>query len=93
MAWGLKYEVESAEYLYRFNEIDRSRDAPNLEAWIETTALQPLKLRLTLVSLLTIPERRERTFFTPDRTGAIERIERSALHPGQWLLMSVSGNF
>jgi outer membrane receptor protein involved in Fe transport len=92
-AWGLKYEVESAESLFRFNEIDRSRDAPNLEAWIETTAIQPLKLRLTLVSLLTTPERRERTFFTPHRTGAVDRIERSAQHPGQWLLMSVSGNF
>ena len=92
-AWGLKYEDESALALYRFNEVDRRRDAPAFDVWIETTAIQPLKLRLTLVSLLTTPERRERTFFTPDRIGAIDRIERSEQQPGQWVLVSVSGNF
>ena len=92
-SWGLKYADESALTLYRFNEVDRRREAPSFDAWIETTALEPLKVRLTLVSVLTTPERRERTFFLPDRNGAIDRVERIEQQPGQWLMVAVSGSF
>jgi len=92
-AWGVKYTDKPERISYRFNEIDRRRESPSLDLWVETTAVPDLRLRLTFVSLLGTPERRERIFFTPDRNGEIDRIERSEHRPGRWLTFSISGNF
>jgi len=93
IAWGIKYTGQARRTRFLLDEIDRRRDSPSLDAWIETTMVAGLKLRLTLLSLLGTPERRERIFFAPDRTGAADRIERSERRPGSWLLLTASGNF
>jgi hypothetical protein len=93
LAWGAKYTAKPEVTRFRFNEIDRSRASPTLDLWVETTALPRLKLRMTLVSLLGTPERRERSFFASDRTDTIDRIERSERRPGRWLMLTMSGNF
>ena len=78
---------------YRLAEIERDRASPSLDAWIESTALRPFKVRLTVLSLLGQAQRRDRIFFAPDRNGAATSVERSAWHPGRWLNLTVSGNF
>ena len=93
VAWGVKYTGQAQRTSFRLNEIDRRRDSPSMEAWIETTRISGLNLRLTVLSLLGTPERRVRTFFSSDRTGAVDRIERSEKRPGRWLLLTASGNF
>jgi outer membrane receptor protein involved in Fe transport len=92
-AWGSTFAGEPELTAYRFDEIDRRRDRPQLDLWAETTALPGLKVRLTLASLLTIPNRRTRTFFVPDRNGAVSRSERSEHRQGRWLMLSASGTF
>jgi outer membrane receptor protein involved in Fe transport len=93
LAWGVTYKDKPALVAYRFNEIDRRRESPTLDLFVETTALKGLKLVATLASLLGTPERRTRTFFTPDRNGAVSSIERSARYPGRWLIVTMSGSF
>jgi len=93
LAWGASYAHKPEKILYRLREIERKRESPSLDLWIETTAFAQLKSRLTVVSLLGQPERRDRIFFAPDRTGAVERVERGRSRPGRWLLLTVSGSF
>jgi len=93
LAWGATYTAQPTLVFYRLAEIERKRASPSLDVWGETTAVDRLKLRISVVSLFGEDERRERIFFAPDRIGAVARIERSESHPGRWLMLSVSGNF
>jgi outer membrane receptor protein involved in Fe transport len=93
LAWGATYTDQPTLTYYRLAEIERTRASPSLDAWVETTALRGLKMRLTLLSLHGQAQRRKRTFFAPDRNGAVTGIEGSKWHPGRWLNFTVSGNF
>lgn len=93
LAWGASYVAQPTLVYYRLQEIERKRASPSLDLWVETTALDRVKVRLTVLSLLGQSERRERTLFAPDRTGAIDSIERGERHPGRWLTLAVSGSF
>ncbi|MEP7129891.1 MAG: TonB-dependent receptor [Sphingomicrobium sp.] len=93
LAWGATYTDQPTLTFYRLAEIERAGASPSLDAWVETTALRSFKIRLTILSLLGQAQRRERTFFAPDRNGVVSEIERSAWHPGRWLNVTVSGNF
>ena len=93
IAWGIKYTGQAQRTRFRLDEIDRRRDSPSLDVWIERPVSPNLTVRLTLLSLLGTPERRERIFFAPDRTGPVDRIERSERRPGRWVLLTASGNF
>jgi outer membrane receptor protein involved in Fe transport len=93
LAWGATYTDQPTLTYYRLAEIERDRASPSLDTWVETSALRPFKIRLTVLSLLGQAQRRDRTFFAPDRNGAVTGVERSAWHPGRWLNLTVSGNF
>jgi hypothetical protein len=93
LAWGAKF-TDKPEYIhYRFDEVERRRESRSLDLWMETTAMPGLRARITLVKAIGAPERRERTFFSPDRNGLIDRTERNEYRPGQWINLSVSGSF
>lgn len=92
-AWGSSYTPKPELVSYRLGEIDRRRAHPQFDLWAETSAIEGYKMRMTLTSLLGVPERRLRTFFDPDRNGAVTGTERSERHPGHELIVSVSGNF
>jgi len=92
LAWGAKYTVKPEKLFYRVKEIERKRESPSLDLWIETTVIPRLKAGLTVGSLFDQAERRDRTFFEPDRNGAIDRIERSRNHPGRWVILTMSGS-
>lgn len=92
LAWGWRYTVKPEKLFYHVKEIEQKRESPSLDLWIETTAIAGLKAGLTIGSLLDQAERRDRTFFEPDRNGVIDLIERSRNHPGRWVILTVSGS-
>ncbi|MDP9421604.1 MAG: TonB-dependent receptor [Pseudomonadota bacterium] len=91
-AWGARYTVKPEKLFYRVKEIERKRESPSLDLWIETTAIGRLKAGLTVGSLFDQAERRNRTFFEPDRNGSIGHIERSRNQPGRWAILTLSGS-
>jgi outer membrane receptor protein involved in Fe transport len=93
VAWGVTYTHKPELFFYRFNEIDRKRESPSLDLWAERSLFGGYKVRATFLSILGSPEKRQRTFFEPDRSGDLVKIERWRRDPGNWLLLSVSGNF
>jgi hypothetical protein len=91
-AWGINYSKTAPTQRFRFAEIDTHRGSPSLNLFVETTAIEALKVRLSALSVLDSPELRERTFFAPDRTGAVSSIESGQRRPGKWWMLSLSGN-
>jgi hypothetical protein len=59
--------------------------------FFETALGAGMKLRLTVASVLGGPELRERTFFTPDRGGAVLRAEHAERNHGREWQLSISG--
>ena len=93
LAWGLSFEAHSVDSDYRLAEIDSFREVRRLDAFIETTALADLKLRLSLYSLLDDTEERDRRFYAPDRNGVLVQRELSNFSPGIWWSLTMSGSF
>lgn len=92
LAWGAKFSDKPDLVRYRFDEIERRRDSRSLELWLETAVLPGLTAR---IAVTTAPgaEYRSRTFFSPDRNGRIDRVERDEYRHGHWFNLSVSGSF
>jgi hypothetical protein len=93
LAWGATYTDQPMHVFYRFAEIERDRDSPSLDLWVERPVLGGLKARLSVLSLLGQPQYRERMFFAPDRRGSVSSIERTHRYPGRWLNFTLSGSF
>jgi hypothetical protein len=91
-SWGSSYAPKPELVSYRLGEIDRRRAHPLFDLWAETSVIEGYKFRMTITSLLSVPKRRQRTFFEPDRNGEVMRTERSERHPGHELIFTVSGN-
>ncbi len=92
LAWGVTYTHKPELSFYRFDEIQRKRESPSLDLWVERNLFGSYKLSLTFLSILGSPEKQKRIFFEPDRSGEITKIERWRRDPGNWLLLSISGN-
>jgi hypothetical protein len=93
LSWGLAWQSESESVQYRLLERDAQRKSRQLDAFVETTALAGLTLRLTVLSLTDDPQLRDRRFYSPDRRDDLTEVERSRWQPGHWLLFSMSGSF
>jgi outer membrane receptor protein involved in Fe transport len=93
LTWGVSWTAESESVKYRLIERDSARKSRQLDAFVETTALEGLTLRLTLLSILDDAQLRERRFYSPDRAGSLAETETSRWHPGRWWLISMSGSF
>lgn len=77
-AWGLDYEREAEAPAFRFDRIERERDAEELTLWFETTALADVKLRAWGSNLSDDTEERRRQLFDPDRLGGFDGSDRRA---------------
>jgi hypothetical protein len=77
---------ESESIAYRLLERDAQRKSRQLDAFVETTAIAGLTLRLTMLSILDDPQLRERRVYS-------SYTERSEWRPGHWVLFSMSGSF
>jgi TonB-dependent receptor-like protein len=93
LSWGLAWKSESSSVKYRLREIDAERASRQLDAFVETTAIRGLTVRLTMLSILDDAQRRERRFYAPDRADDRVQTETSRWHPGHWWLLSMSGSF
>jgi hypothetical protein len=95
LAWGVTYFKQSENTSFRFNETDTYEEGPWVDAFIESTAIQGLRLRLVAANIFDGEINRERRFFTPNRTGALANVEtrfREFDHD-PWFVFSVSGSF
>ncbi len=92
-SWGLVFTGYSPETDYGLREIDSFRQLRRLDAWIETTAFEAFKIRLTANSITGDTERRDRRLYEPDRTGVLFARELSNFQPGTWWLLTASGSF
>lgn len=69
MAWGALYERADKIQIFRLKELRTTQwDDPNLDFYIETTAIPGMLVRFTVSDVLRPQEVRERRFFTPDRS-------------------------
>jgi hypothetical protein len=93
LAWGVSYWAQSSKANYRLAEVDEYRDITNLEAFVETTVIPGIKIRLRGFGLLDDSEYRRRTFYSPDRNGTVILRETAAGLPGTWFQLGVSGRF
>ncbi len=94
-AWGVTYFKQSEFTSFRFNETDTYEEGPWVDAFIESTAIRGLRLRLVAANILDGEINRQRRFFTPDRAGALDNVQtrfREFAHD-PWFVFSVSGSF
>lgn len=95
LAWGLTYFKQAQNQSFRFNEIDTYEEGPWIDAFVESTAIEGLRMRLVAANIFDGEIKRERRFFAPDRAGSVDRIENRlrefAYDP--WFVFSVSGSF
>jgi outer membrane receptor for ferrienterochelin and colicin len=92
-AWGLTYVASTANTNYRIDEIDSFRELQNVEAFIETTAIEGFKLKLIAYNALSDTEERGRQFYAPDRRGVLASTETGRFRPGTWWLLTLSSSF
>lgn len=92
-AWGLNYVRKTPTRDYLLSEIDRKRESPSLDAFIEASLAGGLRLRFAVVSLLGEAQLRDRLFYTPDRRAALSNSEIGEKNPGRWFQLGVSGSF
>lgn len=93
VALGASYSYRAGTSAYRLREIDWQRRSPSLDAFLEWPLPRTLRLRIQATSILGSPERRQRTFFEPDRSHGVSGTEQIERRPGHWWLMTVSGAF
>lgn len=93
LAWG--FDHIDTDYLtkYRFAGVDAARVSPMLNLYIERSRLGAFTLRVTLNSATDAAGLRRRSFYLPDRTGALDRTEIQTQHPKRWLNVTLSRGF
>jgi hypothetical protein len=93
LAWGFLFQGYSPNDNFRVREVDSYRQLRRLDAYIETTVIDGFKLKLTANSITGDTERRDRHFYSPDRTGDLALRELTYFRPGTWWLLSLSSSF
>jgi outer membrane receptor for ferrienterochelin and colicin len=95
LAWGVSYYKQSENTSFRFNETDTYEEGPWVDAFVESTAIEGLRLRLVAANIFDGEIKRQRRFFSPNRAGALDNVQyrfREFDHD-PWLVFSVSGSF
>ncbi|MDX2234074.1 MAG: outer membrane beta-barrel protein [Hyphomonadaceae bacterium] len=93
VAWGANFYKESELRFFRVAERETYEEGPFLLAFVETTRIPGVKVRLYGDNLLDSEFRRERRFFNPDRRGAFASEEERERQFGRFVGIEVSGNF
>ncbi|MEZ6022707.1 MAG: outer membrane beta-barrel protein [Hyphomonadaceae bacterium] len=95
-AWGLDGRISGEYQAYRFNEIDTSQEGPWIDLWGEYSGLpNGMRLRVVLPNVGQGDIRRDRRFFTPDRTGAYSRLDHRQRYfsAEPWISVQLNGSF
>lgn len=96
MAWGVSYYKQGENTSFRFNETDTYEEGPWVDVFVETTAIEGLRLRFVAANVANGEINRERRFYGPnDRADPLERVERRFRQFGHapWFIVSVAGSF
>ncbi len=99
LRFGALYEDADAVQLFRFSELRTTGFLdPHLDLFLETTAIRPFVIRFTISDILRPADRRERRFFTPDRTdpaqlSSIETRDAYGAYGTRSYAIRVSGRF
>ncbi|HYE44451.1 MAG TPA: TonB-dependent receptor [Caulobacter sp.] len=93
--WGVNvasYDgVEGAQYLV--DQIDFNRYGPTVGGYVETSAISGLLVRLSVRNAATERNYRLRTFYAPDRSGALLGTDERESARGVFVTLRVSGRF
>ena len=92
-AYGVSYEHGFHWTAWYTDQTDRLDFRGQWNAFIETTRIEGLKIRLESRSLTGERFRRSRQFFAPDRTGALEGMELREAERGAFVKLTVTGSF
>lgn len=92
-AYGVSYEHGYHWTAWYTGQTDRLDIRGQWNAFVETTRIEGLKLRLEARSLTGERFRRSRDFFSPDRTGALQSTEIREAERGGFVKLTVSGSF
>lgn len=96
---GALYEDADEVQLFRYSELRTTGFLdPHLDFFVETTAIRPFIIRFTVSDVLLPADRRERRFFTPDRTNpanlsTIETRDAYGAYGTRSYAIRVSGRF
>lgn len=99
LAWGLLLERADNQKVFRLRELRTTGwDRPNVDLYVETTAIRGLVIRVTAADVFLPEEVRERRFYAPDRglDSNLSRIETRRAIGGygtRSLTVRVAGRF
>ena len=93
LAYGVSYADGYDRTTYFPDLVDRVEIETMWNAFIETTRVEGLKIRLEARSLNGQRFHRRRVFYDPDRTAPIDLIETRDSRRGAFLRLTVSGSF
>jgi len=92
LAWGIYFYKQAENVTFRLNELDTYEEGPFVDLWIETTLIEGIKVRAFGNNLTANDFVRERRFFTPDRTGVLNRVEERRRNFGPFWGIVISGS-
>lgn len=99
LRFGALYEDADEVQLFRFSELRTTGFLdPHLDLFVETTAIRPFIIRFTVSDVFLPADRRERRFYTPDRTNpanlsTIETRDAYGAYGTRSYAIRVSGRF
>ncbi len=95
MSWGWDYFQGGPVSIFRRGEEQLFEFGPgDFDVWVETTALNPITIRLGVDQTLSPERTRTRTFFVGDRaSGVVDRVEVQKQTDGPLVYLRLSGNF
>ena len=94
-AWGVSYYREHQAAVYRLNEVLYYEEGPWIDLFVESTHIPGVKLRFEVINSADGTILRDRYFYEPDRTGALDSFESRtrSFEGGAWFAFSASGTF
>ncbi|MFZ4120703.1 MAG: outer membrane beta-barrel protein [Caulobacterales bacterium] len=93
LSWGASMFAQSENEQFRVAERETFEETGWLSAYLETTAIDGVKLRFWGENLLNFEVQRERRFFTPNRNGSFVRSEQRQRQFGPLFGVTLSGTF
>ena len=93
IAWGMTYWSHFIESAYRVDEYQTFRGNNRTEFFIETTRYLDMKIKFEVEHANGAQYTRTRYIYSPDRSGELDRVERSRRFRDPLYTLSISGTF
>ncbi|WP_298917170.1 TonB-dependent receptor [uncultured Algimonas sp.] len=93
ISWGVTYESEVTTDIFFANEVLRDVTGNQWSAFVETTRFAGVKMRINVRNIGGLGLPRDRTLFSPDRSGALTGSEFLDRRRGEFITLTVSDQF